>query len=62
MSRRYTYSQTIKTEVGFETFTATEFDSFDEAQRAVEKGVYNRKLELEEATKKKTLEKEQEEG
>jgi hypothetical protein len=35
MSRRYTYSKTV----GNETFTAVEFDSFDEAVQAVEKGI-----------------------
>lgn len=29
-----------------ETLTAVEFDSFDEAIKAVEKGMYDRKLEL----------------
>lgn len=46
MSRRYTYSRTIKTVDGDETFSAVEFDSFDEAQRAVAKGISDRLLEL----------------
>lgn len=41
MSRRFTFSKT--TPYG-ETFTAVEFDSFDEAIKAVEKGVYERDL------------------
>ena len=47
MSRRYTYSRTIDTPEGKETFTAVEFDSFDEARFAVEKGVRDRKLQFE---------------
>lgn len=46
MSRRYTYSRTIDTIVGKETFSAVEFDSFDEGIKAVEKGIYERKLAL----------------
>jgi hypothetical protein len=46
MSRRYTYTRTIDTPQGKESFTAVEFDSFDEAIKAVDKGIYDRKLEL----------------
>ncbi len=42
MSRRYTYARTIETQRGKETFSAVEFDSFDEAMNAVEKGVRDR--------------------
>jgi len=38
--RKYTYSRTI----GIHTFTANEFDSFDEAVTAVEKGIYRFQL------------------
>lgn len=46
MSKRYTYSRSIKTQEGEETFTADQFDSFDEAIKIVDKGIYDRKLEL----------------
>lgn len=52
MSKRFTYSKTVDLERnknGFkqlETFTAVEFDSFDEAIKAVEKGIYDRELLL----------------
>lgn len=46
MSRRYTYSRTIDTPEGKETFTAEQFDSFDEARAAVEKGVRDRRLQF----------------
>ncbi len=46
MTRRYTYSRTIDTPEGKETFTAQEWDSFDEARTAVEKGVHDRRLQF----------------
>lgn len=46
MSKRYTYSRSIDVGVGPETFTAVEFDSFDEARKAVERGIHDRKLEF----------------
>lgn len=46
MSRRYTFSRTIETPDGKETFTAEQFDSFDEARNAVEKGVRDRRLQF----------------
>lgn len=46
MSKRYTYSKTINVPDGAETFSAVEFDSFDEARKAVDKGVHDRRLEL----------------
>lgn len=46
MSKRYTYSRAITTRDGVETFTADQFDSFDEAQTAVEKGIRDRRLQL----------------
>lgn len=46
MSRRYTYSRSIRTEEGVETFTAEEFDSFDEAKNAVDRGINDRKLQI----------------
>ena len=52
MSRKYTISRTIKTPYGDETFTAVEFESFDEARVALEKGVYDRKLQLDQESKK----------
>lgn len=46
MARKYTYSRTLNSVEGQEVFTAHEFDSFDEAQNAVEKGLHNRKIQL----------------
>lgn len=46
MSRRYTYARTIVGPEGSETFTGVEFDSFDEAVAAVEKGIHDRKLQI----------------
>lgn len=46
MAKRFTYSKTIHTFEGPETFTAVEFDSFDEAIKAVERGIYERRLEI----------------
>lgn len=46
MSKRYTYSRAFHSNHGQEVFTAVEFDSFDEAIKAVDKGIYDRKLEL----------------
>lgn len=40
MSKKFTFSKTVEGE----TFTANEFDSFDEAIKAVEKGLHDRKL------------------
>jgi len=42
--RKFTYSRQIETPEGVETFTASEFDSFEEGQKAVDKGIYDRKL------------------
>jgi len=44
MSKRYTYTRTIETEAGKENFAAVEFDSFDEAINAVDKGIRDRLL------------------
>lgn len=41
--RKFTYSR----QLGQETFTAVEFDSFDEARRSVDKAIHERKLEIE---------------
>ena len=49
MTRRYTYSRAIKTPAGLETFTAQEWDSFDEAKTAVDKGIRDRMLQVEAA-------------
>lgn len=46
MAKKFTYSRMIVTDAGSETFTASEFDSFDEAQRVVEKGIHDRRLQL----------------
>lgn len=46
MSKRYTYSKTINVPDGQETYSAVEFDSFDEAKKAVDKGIHDRMLEL----------------
>lgn len=44
--RKVTYSRTLNSIEGQETFSAVEFDSFDEAKRLVDKGIHDRKLEL----------------
>jgi hypothetical protein len=41
MSKKYTYSRTTP----YGEFTAVEFDSFDEAIKAVEKGINEKKVE-----------------
>lgn len=46
MAKRYTYSRTFNHNGEVETFTAAEFDSFDEAIKAVDKGIYDRELSL----------------
>ena len=46
MSKKYTYSREVKTTKGVERFTAVEFDSFDEAIKAVDKGIYDREISL----------------
>jgi hypothetical protein len=52
MSKRYTYSRTINpTGKSDEIFSAVEFDSFDEAIRAVEKGIHDRRLQVAEEVK-----------
>jgi hypothetical protein len=43
---KYNYARKINTVEGEETFSATECASFDEAQKYVEKGIYDRKLQL----------------
>jgi hypothetical protein len=43
MSKKFTFSKTINGE----TFTANEFDSFDEAITAVNKGIKDRQLQVE---------------
>lgn len=44
--RKYTYSRTLVTPEGIETFTADKFDSFDEGQVIVDKGIADRKLQI----------------
>lgn len=51
MSKKYTYSRGVSLGLGIETFTAVEFDSFDEAIKAVDKGVADRKNEVEKLNK-----------
>lgn len=47
MAKKYTYSRTIFTPDGNpHQFTAVEFDSFEEAIKAVDKGIYDFKLVL----------------
>lgn len=43
---KYTYSRTLETREAIETFTAVECASFDEAIKLVDKGIHDRKLEL----------------
>lgn len=57
MSKRFTYSRTVTTpglgrDREIETFTADGFDSFEEAKKAVDKGIYDRKLEMAEESRK----------
>ena len=44
---KYTFSREISTPEGIEVFTCVEAASFDEAQKVVTKGIYERMLELE---------------
>ena len=44
--RKFTYTRAVQTKEGREEFSAVEFDSFDEAIKAVDKGIYERKLSL----------------
>lgn len=46
MAKKYTYSRAIETPEGVESFSAVEFDSFDEAIKAVDRGVSDRKLQF----------------
>lgn len=46
MANKYTYSRTIKTIAGDETFSFEGAASFDEAKKEVDKGVRDRQLEL----------------
>lgn len=46
MAKKYTYSRQIATGAGLETFSAVEFDSFDEAIVAVDKGIKDRQLQV----------------
>lgn len=46
MANKYSYSRTIRTSDGEETFSVTEMASFDEAKREVDKGIRDRRLEL----------------
>ncbi len=48
MSKKYTYSREMEFELSFgkETYSAVEFDTFDEAKNAVEKGIRDRRIEL----------------
>lgn len=55
MAKKYTYSRTIQTIHGHETFTASEFDAFDEAQQKVDKGIHDRRLELAEEMKNRPV-------
>lgn len=48
MSKRFTYARSMMTVEGHEVFTAVEFDSFDEAITAVEKGIRDRAAALKE--------------
>lgn len=51
MAKKYTYSKTVN----LETFTAVEFDSFDEAITAVNKGVRDRFPEVTKEEPKKEV-------
>lgn len=41
MSKKYTYARSYKEHI----LTAVEFDSFDEARRAVDRGIYDLKIQ-----------------
>jgi hypothetical protein len=43
---KFTYSREITTTEGTERFTAVEMNSYDEAIRVVDKGIYDRELDL----------------
>jgi hypothetical protein len=44
--RKFTYSRTLNTPEGLETFSAVEHDSFLEGQRAVDAGIHDRKIQI----------------
>lgn len=46
MAKKFTYSRTLSSFEGIETFEAVEFDSFDEARKVVDKAIHERKIEL----------------
>ena len=46
MAKKYTYSRQIATGAGLETFSAVEFDSFDEAIVAVDRGIKDRQAQV----------------
>lgn len=46
MANKYTYSRTIETSFGMETFKFEGGASFDESKREVEKGIRDRLLEI----------------
>lgn len=46
MSKKYTYSRKIETREGKESFSAVEFDSFDEAIKAVDRGIADRQIQI----------------
>ncbi len=52
MGKKYTFSRSITNDLGEkEVFTAVEYDSFEEARTAVNKGIRDRLYEIEVATK-----------
>ena len=53
MFGKFNYARSLETPYGTETFTAIECSSYDEAIKLVEKGIYDRKLQLEAEEKKK---------
>lgn len=53
MFGKFTYSRSLATdEYGVENFTAVECSSFDEAIKLVDKGIYDRKLQIANENKK----------
>lgn len=47
MPSKITSLESGETAIETETFTAVEFDSFDEAKKVVDKAVHDRRLEIE---------------
>lgn len=62
--KKYTYSRALELDptCGIETFQACEFDSWEECQAAVEKGIKDRRLQIEAHRKIMAIEKQNEQS